>query len=168
MNQNEVVIRPFRMDDKEKLAQLANNKKLWDNLRDYIPYPYSLTDAEEYISFCTSQNPQTYFAVEYNGEFVGSIGLILQTDVYRKSAEIGYWIGEPFWGKGIASKAVALIVDYGFQNLDIVRIFTGIFGFNIGSQRVLEKKGFIKEAVFKKEIYKNGIFSDEIQYAIWK
>lgn len=168
MTEHEVKIRPFRMDDKECLAQLANNKKLWDNLRDYIPNPYSLNDAETYISFCASQNPQTYFAVECNGELVGSIGLILQSDVYRKSAEIGYWIGEPFWGKGIASKAVALIVEYGFQNLDIVRIFTGIFGFNIGSQRVLEKNCFIKEAVFKKAIFKNGVFSDEIRYAIWR
>ncbi len=106
-----VNIRHFKIEDSKRLASLISNKNIWDNLRDYIPYPYTEKDAIEYIKFCNSQNPQTYFAIEFNGELVGSIGLILQKDVYRKSAEIGYWIGEEYWGSGITSKAVKLIVD---------------------------------------------------------
>lgn len=165
MKKDSIKLRPFALSDIERLAQLANNKNVWDNLRDYIPHPYSEKDAEEYIIFCNNQNPMTNFAIEYKDELVGSIGLILQKDVYRKSAEIGYWIGEPFWGKGIVTKAVELMVEYGFQNLDIIRIFTGVFDFNIGSQKVLEKNGFEKEAIFKNAIFKNGKICNEVKYA---
>jgi [ribosomal protein S5]-alanine N-acetyltransferase len=163
-----VILRHFELADAQRIALLLNNKNVWDNLRDYIPYPYSENDAVEYINFCNSQKPPTYFAIEYNGECVGSIGLILQHDVYRKSAEIGYWIGEPYWGKGIVSKAVELVVAYGFNELDIVRIYTGIFEFNIASQKVLAKNGFLNEGVFRKSIYKNGKLCDEIRFAIVK
>ena len=161
-----VKIRHFRIGDSQRLASLLNNKNIWNNLRDYIPYPYTEKDAIEYIKFCNSQNPRTYFAIEFSGELVGSIGLILQQDVYRKSAEIGYWIGEQYWGKGITSKAVKLIVDYGFSNLDIIRIFTGIFDFNIASQKVLIKNGFVNDGIFKNAIYKNGRLCDEIRFSI--
>lgn len=163
-----VKIRKFEKSDSKRLASLLNNKKIWDNLRDYIPYPYTEKDAVEYIDFCNSQNPRTYFAIEYEGNIVGSIGLILQQDVYRKSAEIGYWIGEPYWGKGITSKAVQLIVDYGFKRLDIVRIYTGIFDYNIASQKVLINNGFVKEGIFKNAIFKNGKLCDEVRFSIIK
>lgn len=163
-----VRIRKFAKSDKRRLSLLLNNINVWNNLRDYIPNPYTDKDAIDYIEFCNSQNPTTYFAIEFDGELVGSIGLILQQDVYRKSAEIGYWIGEPFWGKGIASKAVELILDYGFKNLDIVRIFTGIFDYNIASQKVLIKNGFVKEGVFKSAIYKNGKLCDEVRFSLVK
>jgi len=165
MKKDSIRLRPFALSDIQRLAQLANNKNVWDNLRDYIPHPYTEKDAEDYIIFCNNQNPMTNFAIEYNNELVGTIGLILQKDVYRKSAEIGYWIGEPYWGKGIVTKAVELMVEYGFQNLDIIRIFTGVFDFNIGSQKVLEKNGFEKEAVFKNAIFKNGKICNEVKYA---
>jgi len=163
-----VKIRGFKKSDSKRLASLLNNKKIWDNLRDYIPYPYTEKDAVEYIDFCNLQNPRTYFAIEYEGKFVGSIGLIIQQDVYRKSAEIGYWIGEPYWGKGITSKAVQLIVDYGFKRLDVVRIYTGIFEYNIASQRVLINNGFVNEGVFKNAIFKNGKLCDEVRFSIIK
>jgi RimJ/RimL family protein N-acetyltransferase len=96
---------------------------------------------------------------------VGNASLSLGTDVYRKSAEIAYFIGEPFWNKGIVTKAVNLLTEWGFNNLDIVRIHTGVYDYNLASQRVLEKCGFIKEAVFKLAIYKNDRLYDEIRYA---
>ncbi len=161
---NGVVLRSFEKDDAKQLAKLANNKNVWDNLRDYIPFPYSEKDATEFIEFCLSLNPITNFAIEYNGELAGSIGLIPQRDVYRKSAEIGYWIGEPFWGKGIVTEAVRLITDYGFDNLDIVRIFTGVFAYNHASRKVLEKNGFKEEGVFEKSVYKNNEFHDEVRF----
>jgi len=92
----------------------------------------------------------TYFVIELEGELVGSIALVPQTDVYRKSTEIGYWIGEPYWGKGIATEAIRQILDFGFKNLDIVRIFTGIYGHNLASQKVLEKKWLSKRGCFQK------------------
>lgn len=112
-----------------------------------------------------SQQPKTFFAIDYQNKFAGIISLSLGTDVYRKSAEIGYFIGEPFWNKGITTKAVNLITNLGFDNLDIVRIDTGVFDFNKVSQRVLEKCGYTKEVIFKKSMCKNNEIFDEIRYA---
>ena len=162
---NNIKLREFTPEDKYRLADLANNKKIAINLRDGFPHPYTLKDAENFLNMCSKYDPPQLFAIEYNKLHVGNISLIKGNDVYRKSAEIGYFLGEPYWNKGIMTIAVNLICDYGFQNLDIERIYTGIFDFNPASQRVLEKCGFTKEAVFKKAIYKNGVICDEIRYA---
>lgn len=107
----------------------------------------------------------TFFGIDYNGEYVGNISLVPGQDVYRKSAEIGYFIGEPYWNKGIATVAVDLITEYGFGVLGLVRIHTGVFDYNPSSQRVLEKCGFRKEGVFRKAILKEGKIRDEIRFA---
>ena len=159
-----IKIRPLNLSDKSELANLANNKKIWDNLRDYIPYPYNENDANNFIKLTEQESPKQNFGIEYNGKLCGVIGLIVQKDVYRKSAEIGYWIGEPYWGKGIATKAVELITDYGFNTLDLKRIYTGVFEYNIASMKVLEKNGFEKEGILKKAVLKNEIFFDEHRY----
>ncbi|KOH47124.1 hypothetical protein NC99_00590 [Sunxiuqinia dokdonensis] len=151
--------------DLEKLSEYANNDKVSVNLRDAFPKPYTLSDAENFKKMIDSQNPKTFFAIEYQGNYVGNISLSIGEDVYKKSAEIGYFIGEQYWNKGIATKAVTLITDWGFNNLGIVRIHTGIFEFNKSSQRVLEKCGYTKEAIFKKSICKNNEIYDEIRYA---
>ncbi|MBW1298024.1 GNAT family N-acetyltransferase [Aquimarina litoralis] len=163
MNQ-EVLLRPLELSDKSVLAKLANNKKIWDNLRDYIPFPYNDEDADFFINQTQQENPQQNFAITFNGELCGVIGVILQQDVYRKSAEIGYWIGEPFWGNGIASQAVRLITEYGFNSLDLQRIYAGIFEFNIASMKVLEKNGFEEEGIFKNAIFKNGKLYNEHRF----
>lgn len=163
---NSVKIRPFRLEDAPRMAELANNPKIAINLRDAFPHPYSLADAETFIKMCMTHNPTQAFAIEYNGEYAGNIGLHPETDVYRKSAEIGYFLGEPYWGKGIMTEAVKQMVKYGFANLDIVRIHTGIFEYNVASQRVLEKCGFKKEAVFEKAIFKNNRLWNEVRYAL--
>ncbi len=162
---NNVILRNLRHDDIPRLAELANNKKISINLRDGFPNPYTIEDAESFIKMINKQNPKTTFAIEYKGEYVGNIGLILGTDVYKKSAEIGYFLGEPYWNKGIMTKAVDLITEYGFNQFDIVRIYTGVFEYNLSSQRVLEKCGFTKEAVFIKAVYKGDKLWDEIRYA---
>lgn len=159
-------IRPFDESDAKVLAELCNNRKIWNNLRDYIPSPYTEADAHAFIQHCRQESPQYTFAIEYNGRFVGSIGLVRQTDVYRMSAEIGYWIGEPYWRQGIATRAVRLITGYGFDTLGLVRIFAGVFGFNAGSQRVLEKAGYKLECVFEKAIIKNDTLCDEYRYGL--
>lgn len=160
-----VTLRRFRRDDKYRMAELANNEKIAVNLRDAFPNPYTLSDAEQFISMCMGQDPAEAFAIEYNGEYVGNIELHKQSDVYRKSAELGYFLGEPYWNKGITTRAVNLICDYGFREMNIVRIFSGVFEYNLPSQRVLEKCGFVKEAVLKAAACKNGKIYDEVRYA---
>ena len=161
----DVVLRELMDSDLEKLAIYANNEKVSVNLRDGFPKPYTIDDAVNFKKMIDSQNPKTFFAIEYQNNYVGNISLSPGTDVYRKSAEIGYFIGEPFWNKGIVTKAVNVITEWGFSQLDIVRIYTGVFEYNQSSQRVLEKCGFVKEAVFKKSICKNNMIFDEIRFA---
>ncbi len=159
-----IKLRPLRINDKFRLAELANNSKIAVNLRDGFPHPYTIEDAEKFIENFGVQIPQQVFAIEYDGEYTGNIGLHKATDVYRMSAEIGYFLGEPYWNKGIMTRAVNLICDYGFKNLDIVRIHAGIFEFNPASMRVLEKCGFKRESVAEKAIYKKGVIWNEMKY----
>lgn len=160
-----VILRPLLDSDLEKLTEYANNRKVSINLRDGFPYPYSIEDAKRFKAMIDGQNSIYLFAIEFNGEYAGNISLSVGADVYRKCAEIGYFIGEPLWNKGITSKAVNQMTDWGFRNLDIVKIYAGVFEFNKASQRVLEKCGYYKEAVLKKNICKENTMYDEIRYA---
>ncbi len=165
LRHKEVLLRKFKKSDAPRLQVLANNLKVSQNLRDAFPHPYSLSDANSFIANCMKQEPLTTFAIEYKGEYVGNIGLGIGGDVYRKSTEIGYFIGEAYWNKGIATKAINLITGYGFEELGIVRIHTGIFEYNKASMRVLEKCGFDKDGVFNASIYKNGKMWEEHRYS---
>lgn len=147
---HEVKIRKLKIEDSKRMATLANNKKISDNLRDGFPNPYTIKDAEAFITKFQDQKQAKTFGIEYNGEYVGNIGLVPEMDVYRKSAEIGYFIGEPYWNKGITTKAINLICEFGFNNLNIVGIHCGVYEYNKASQRVLGKCGFEKEGIFKK------------------
>lgn len=158
-------LRRLKESDQSSLAELCNNKKIWNNVRDLLPSPYTKEHAIEFILSCRKQDPPTTFAIEYKGELAGCIGLTMQTDVYRLNAEIGYWIGEPFWGKGIATRAVELITAYGFDQLGLVRIYSGVFDFNKASQRVLEKAGYQLEYIAQNAIIKNGLICHEYRYA---
>ncbi len=163
-----IILRRLTNGDRSSLACLANNKKIWDNVRDSLPYPYTENDAATFINLTMQEAAPMTFAIDYRGQFSGVIGLTRQSDVYKKTAEIGYWIGEPFWNKGIATRAVKLMTGYGLQSLDFVRIHTGVFEYNIGSMRVLEKNGYAKDGVFKKSIFKNEKIWDEHRYSIIK
>ena len=164
MKLNNIQLREFKEDDIPKMATFANNIKVSINMRDAFPHPYTLQNAKDFVDFSNSQSPVTTFAIEWKGEYVGNIGFSLGTDVYRKSAEIGYFIGEPFWNKGITTKAVKLITEFGFTTLKVTRIHTGVFEYNTASMRVLEKSGYLKDGVFKKAVYKNGKLWDEHRY----
>ncbi|TSE08938.1 GNAT family N-acetyltransferase [Aquimarina algiphila] len=166
MEDNNVRLRELIVSDKPKVAKLINNKKIWDNVRDYIPYPYDQDDAETFILGTKEKLPRQALAIVFNDELCGVISLIVQDDIYKRSAEIGYWIGEPYWGKGIATKAVALITHYGFKKLNLIRIYAGIFEYNTASMHVLEKNGYKKEAIFQKAVFKNNQIWDEHRYFI--
>lgn len=161
-----VKLRPLRIEDAPRLVELANNPKISRNLRDVFPHPYLPEHAEKFIDMCLKHKPTQVFAIEYLGEYAGNIGLHPGDDVYRRSAEIGYFIGESYWNKGIATEAVKQMVVYGFSNFDIARIHAGVFEYNAASQRVLEKCGFKKEAVFKKAVFKNNRMWNEVRYAL--
>jgi len=163
-NPQNILLRLLRASDAERLVELCDNPKIWKNLRDSFPSPYTLSDAHKFIALCHAENPKVSFAIDYAGVLVGHIALIPQTDVHKYSAELGYWIGEPYWSRGIASKAVALIVEYGFITLKFNRIFAKVFDYNRASQRVLEKAGFKQEGILESSIFKDDIFCDEFIY----
>lgn len=158
-------LRPWRRGDELSLVKHANNQKIWMNVRDHFPYPYTLSDAERWIFHASASLKDTVFAIVVNGNAVGGIGLIAKADVYKKSMEIGYWLGEEFWGQGIITEAIGAITEYGFSHFDIVRIYADVFEWNIASARALEKNGYVFEARLKKAIYKNGKIGDVLMYA---
>jgi len=159
-------LRPWRAGDEDSLVRHANNIKIWRNVRDAFPHPYTMKDAKAWIEQTGKESPLTNFAIEVSGQAVGTVGLMLQTDIFRRSAEIGYWIGEEFWGRGIVTEAVSATVEYGFANFDIARIFAGVLEWNKGSMRVLEKAGFQFEARMRKAVTKDGHTMDDFVYAL--
>lgn len=161
-------IRPWRMSDVPSLAEYANNINVWNNMRDGFPYPYGEEDAVAFISLCEKAHPQTNFTIEVDGRAAGGIGYLPQTDVERFSAEIGYWLAESYWGRGIVAAAMEDMVEYLWKNTEIVRLYATIFGFNDASARVLEKVGFRRVGVLEKSAFKNGRFIDKLLYEIVK
>jgi RimJ/RimL family protein N-acetyltransferase len=161
---DEYVIRRFRKDDIDALVRHANNRKVWLNLRDVFPHPYERQHAREWLETVRSMDPELAFAIADAQELIGGIGLHPQTDVLRRSAELGYWLGEPYWGKGIATRAVRAMTEWGFANLDVNRIFAYVFGWNASSARVLEKAGFIFEGRMRQAVYKDGQLTDMLVY----
>jgi RimJ/RimL family protein N-acetyltransferase len=159
-------IRPWRAGDEDALVRHANNRKIWINLRDRFPHPYTAQDAARWIQVSTAQPTVTNWAIEVAGEPVGGIGLRLQEDVDRVSAELGYWLGEPFWNRGIMSRAIPAMTAHGFATLSLTRIYALPFLSNEASQRVLEKAGYRREAVLRRSAIKNGEVLDQALYAI--
>jgi len=164
----EFKLRKWQAADIDSLVQYADNKKIAKNLTNHFPHPYSIESGKGFIEMAMKLDPVRIFAISIDGEAVGAIGIHPQEDIFSKNAEMGYWLAEPFWNKGIMSKAVLEMVEYGFKTFDINRIFARPFGTNIGSQKVLEKAGFTLEAKFEKTIYKYGVYLDELVYAIRK
>lgn len=161
-----VILRELELADATAIAPLANNKKIWDNVRNRMPYPYSESDAVDFISLATKEDGPTIRAITEEGVLVGLIGLHPGEDVYSGTAELGYWIGEPFWGRGLASAAVEKILRLGFEELQLRRIHADVFEPNLASMRVLEKNGFVREGVAQGAVMKNGKVLDEVKFGI--
>ena len=161
-------IRSYKMNDKNALIKYANNNNISKNLRDSFPYPYTEREAQAWITAAIIQIPELNFVIANSNELIGGIGLMLQSDVYRFSAEIGYWIAEPFWGKGIASIALVALTKYAFKQFDLNRIFAGAFQGNRASMLVLEKSGFKLEGRLRNAVYKDNRFKDQLMYSILK
>lgn len=161
-------IRKWELSDIENLVRYANNNKISDNLADAFPFPYSEEFGLDFINRVSNEQPTKIFAITFKNIAIGSIGIFPDQDIYRKNAAIAYWIAEPFWGKGVATSAIEQILTYGFNKLNIARIYAKPFGTNIASQRVLEKVGFQLEAIIPNSIFKNNTFLDEKIYGIRK
>ncbi len=160
------IIRPWQPGDELALAKHANNYNIWINLRNSFPYPYTLQDAQSWIMLTNVTRPVTNFALEVNGEAAGGIGFILQPDIYAKSAEIGYWLGEKYWNQGIVTEALKAATEYGLEHFELERIYAAVFDWNAKSARVLEKAGYILEGRLHKSVYKDGKIIDSLLYAV--
>ena len=158
-------IRPWRMDDAESIVRHANNRKVWIALRDLFPHPYTIEDAHTFLKSVISSEPVTLFCVEANGAAVGGIGIRIGVDVHRQTAELGYWLGQEFWGRGIMTEAVAAFTDFCFEEFQLRRIYAEPFANNPASVRVLEKAGFAFEGRLKNNVLKDGKLLDSLLYA---
>ncbi|OPY21491.1 MAG: ribosomal-protein-L7/L12-serine acetyltransferase [Methanomethylovorans sp. PtaU1.Bin093] len=166
---NDITLRPWEEEDAERLAFIANNKKIVDNLRDGFPYPYSIDDARKFIHLVKhSEGISKAFAIVIDGFVAGSIAVYFKENVHHKNAELGYYLAEEYWGKGIMTKVVRCMTQYLFENFDIIRIYAQPFARNTASRRVLEKAGFRLEAVLKSNIIKNDVVQDGCIYAVLK
>ncbi|MYC29564.1 MAG: GNAT family N-acetyltransferase [Chloroflexi bacterium] len=162
---DEWLIRSWRPDDVSGLVKYANNRRVSRTLRDAFPYPYTTEDARAWLRFATQEQPEANYAIASPKEAIGGIGLKLGNDVFSRSAEIGYWLGEPYWGKGIATGAVSAFTRFAFSNYDLARIEARVYENNPASARVLEKAGYVCEGRLRKSITKDGRTMDHFLYA---
>ncbi|KAK2960839.1 putative GNAT family N-acetyltransferase [Blattamonas nauphoetae] len=163
--ESDLTLRQFRWDDKEAILRLGNNENVSRYLTYAFPNPYLPENADAWLSFVTSDDQAHNLAIEWKGQFVGGIGINVLTDVHSRTGEVGYWLGEPFWRKGIMPRAVSLFVPYAFANFNLLRIQACVFAGNGGSMRVLEKCQFVKEAIHRKYCFKHGTVYDGHMYA---
>jgi RimJ/RimL family protein N-acetyltransferase len=159
------ILRPFRLGDEPSLARHANNRKLWLNLRDVFPHPYTERHAAAWVKFNLQSPRWLNAAIVVDGEVAGGIGLIPQQDVMRHSAEIGYWLGEGYWNRGIATEALLAFTAHGFDTLHFERLFANVFSPNAASIRVLEKAGYLPEGRLRRAVLKDGERHDLLVYA---
>ncbi len=156
-----IILRPWRKEDAQPLASIANNRKIWLNVRDRFPHPYTVMDALQWIQLQADEKPVQHFCIVYHDKVAGSIGVVLKDDVYRRTIEIGYFIGEAFWGKGIATESVRLMIEYIQKQYEVIRIFAEVFEHNKASMTVLRKNGFYLEGIRKKAVIKDGVIMDD-------
>jgi RimJ/RimL family protein N-acetyltransferase len=157
-------VRSWEAGDIPSLVAQANNRKIWRNLRDYFPHPYTAADGRRFLKNVRASTPETMFAIAVERQAVGGIGYVLQRDVERVSAEIGYWLGEAYWGRGIATEALIAVTAYAIDRHGLTRLFALPFAWNIASCRVLEKAGYALEARLRRSAIKDGEITDQLLY----
>jgi len=159
-------IRPLRAADAPSIARYADNRKVWINLKDAFPHPYTQADARTFIRQARRDRSQKHFAIVIDGAVCGGIGYFVKQDVFRRTAVIGYWLGEPFWGRGVMTEAVRALTLWIFEHRAVCRIEAGVFGWNQASMRVLEKAGFRLEGIQRRAVSKAGRIVDRHVYAL--
>ena len=161
----ECVIRDWVTGDEEALARYANNPRIAGQLRDRFPHPYGIEDAQAFIERANAAEPRGIFAIATPEEAIGSIGLFPGADVHRFTAEMGYWIAEPYWGRGIVTRAIVAMTRWGFEELGLHRIHADVFSGNDASIRALEKAGYTLEGRSRASVVKRGVVRDQLIYA---
>ena len=159
-------VRSWEWRDRDSLVRHANNRNVWINLRDRFPHPYTKDDARRWLDIVVGSKPETNFAIAVEDEAVGGVGYTIDTDVNHRSAEIGYWLGEEFWGRGIATEALIAVTEHAFSTYDLCRLYAHVFDWNPASARVLEKAGYEFEGRLRKSVTKAGQTIDQLMYAI--
>ena len=157
-------VREFVASDAPSIAASASDRRIWLQLRDLFPHPYTLDDAESYIARVTSTHPPVSFAIEVDGRAVGGVALEQKVDVNRCSAEIGYWLGTEYWGRGIATEAVRAVTLWARDAFGLLRVFAQPFANNLASRRVLEKAGYLLEGTMRQSAVKDGVVIDQCLY----
>lgn len=162
-----VTVREWQTTDADGLVVQANDRRVWINMRDAFPHPYSIGDAHRFIRMAIEKSPPTYFAIESSGRVAGGIGYTLHTDVERASAEVGYWLGHEFWGHGIAAAALRLVTSHAFAvHEELRRLYAVPFACNPASARVLQKAGYRCEGTLRQSVIKDGRVLDQWMYAV--
>jgi len=162
---NRITLRPWREEDLASLVRHANNYNIWKNLRDVFPHPYTEEAGRTWLKIAVNETADLLYAIEIDGEAAGGIGAMFKEDVYRINAEIGYWLSEQYWGQGLMSATVNLLVDHLFLNYPAIRrIYADLFSHNAASAGVLKRCGFHLEAIHKNAVIKNGEILDEHRY----
>lgn len=164
----QISLQPWKRKYLQDLIKIANNANVARTMNDHFPHPYTKESGKAFIEMAKGQKPTRIFAIVADDVIVGAAGIHPQDGVLRKNAEIGYWLGEEYWGKGFAAEAVKQLVAYSFNNFDVNRLFGRVFENNTASAKVLQKNGFVLEAKFNKTIFKNGEYLDEFIYALRK
>lgn len=166
LNCGPCVVREWRTDDRASLLRLANNRKVWRNLTHRFPHPYTAADADSWFSLLAQSPEPTHWAVEVDDCAVGGIGVVLGEGVYEKAGHFGYWLGEPYWGRGIMTAAVQATSAYIMSGFGLVRLEAPVLEWNPASIRVLEKSGFVREGVLRRSVYKDGVIINAVMYAL--
>ncbi|MFA6151641.1 MAG: GNAT family protein [Chitinophagaceae bacterium] len=161
----EFELRPWKNDDLNDLIFAANNFRIAQFMTDSFAHPYTRESGEKFLAWTQNNCPSKMLAIIVEGKAVGNVGIHPQSDILCKNAEIGYWIAEEYWGKGIMTEAIKRMIPIAFETYPITRIFGRVFGHNLPSRKVIEKAGFKLEGRFEKTIFKNGEFIDELIYA---
>ncbi|MFO0594700.1 MAG: GNAT family N-acetyltransferase [Myxococcaceae bacterium] len=159
------VLRPILEGDLPSIVQHANDREVWRNMRDAFPHPYTMDSARAFFELLSKPSNDRIFGIDVGGKIVGACGVHVQKDVYARSAEIGYWLGRSFHGRGLMSKAVGVLCDYAFTHEWLARLYASVFAWNPASARVLEKNGFHREAVVRQSVFKDGQLIDAWLYA---
>lgn len=160
------LLRSWREGDEASLSRYASNRRIWDNVRDFFPHPYTLRDAQNWVRTNKSSQQPTNFAIDVDGVAVGNIGFSVKDDIYRYNAEIGYWLGEPFWGQGILTEALPVVTEYAFRYFQLNRLYACVLDTNEASKHVLQSAGYRHEGTHRQAAVKNSTYFDEHIFAV--
>lgn len=160
------VVRDWQAEDKASLVRVANNRNVWRNLNDIFPHPYTLADADRWLALQAATAKRTAWAIEVEGQAAGGVGLTPLQGIERCMADFGYWLAEPYWGRGIMTEVVQAVAPHAMQAFGLARLESWVFEWNPASMRVLDKCGFVREGVMRASAIKDGQLIDRVLYAL--